>query len=135
MARRATGLKIVKTTEARNKIKQWFKKECREENIVQGRAELDRELRANLLFNGFYDSEEVQKNALDKFSFSSLDELYASIGYGGITVTKVLNKIKDDVHRLRRAQEKVEHILQPQPAKKRPRASPASLSRVLTTAW
>ena len=111
-------VKIVKTTEARNKIKQWFKKECREENIVQGRAELDRELRANLLFNGFYDSEEVQKNALDKFSFSSLDELYASIGYGGITVTKVLNKIKDDVHRLRRAQEKVEHILQPQPAKK-----------------
>ncbi len=111
-------VKIVKTTEARNKIKQWFKKECREENIVQGRAELDRELRANLLFNGFYDSEEVQKNALDKFSFSSLDELYASIGYGGITVTKVLNKIKDDVHRLRRAQETVEHILQPQPAKK-----------------
>ncbi len=111
-------VKIVKTTEARNKIKQWFKKECREENIVQGRAELDRELRANLLFNGFYDSEEVQKNALDKFSYSSLDELYASIGYGGITVTKVLNKIKDDVHRLRRAQEKVEHILQPQPAKK-----------------
>lgn len=111
-------VKIVKTTEARNKIKQWFKKECREENIAQGRAELDRELRANLLFNGFYDSEEVQKNALDKFSFSSLDELYASIGYGGITVTKVLNKIKDDVHRLRRAQEKVEHILQPQPAKK-----------------
>lgn len=111
-------VKIVKTTEARNKIKQWFKKECREENIVQGRAELDRELRANLLFNGFYDSEEVQKNALDKFSFSSLDELYASIGYGGITVTKVLNKIKDDVHKLRRAHEKVQHILQPQPAKK-----------------
>lgn len=111
-------VKIVKTTEARNKIKQWFKKECREENIAQGRAELDRELRANLLFNGFYDSEEVQKNALDKFSFSSLDELYASIGYGGITVTKVLNKIKDDVHKLRRAHEKVQHILQPQPAKK-----------------
>lgn len=111
-------VKIVKTTEARNKIKQWFKKECREENIVQGHAELDRELRANLLFNGFYDNEEVQKNTLDKFSFSSLDELYAAIGYGGITVTKVLNKIKDDVHKLRRAQEKIDHILQPQPAKK-----------------
>ena len=111
-------VKIVKTTEARNKIKQWFKKECREENIVQGHAELDRELRANLLFNGFYDNEEVQKNTLDKFSYSSLDELYAAIGYGGITVTKVLNKIKDDVHKLRRAQEKIDHILQPQPAKK-----------------
>ena len=111
-------VKIVKTTEARNKIKQWFKKECREENIVQGRAELDRELRANLLFNGFYDNEEVQKNALNKFSFNDLDELYAAIGYGGITVTKVLNKIKDDVRRLRRAQEVTERVLQPQPAKK-----------------
>ncbi|MBS6546130.1 MAG: bifunctional (p)ppGpp synthetase/guanosine-3',5'-bis(diphosphate) 3'-pyrophosphohydrolase [Butyricicoccus pullicaecorum] len=111
-------VKIVKTTEARNKIKQWFKKECREENIAQGHAELDRELRANLLFNGFYDNEEIQKNALNKFSFSSLDELYASIGYGGITVTKVLNKIKDDVRKLRKAQEKVDRVLQQQPAKK-----------------
>ncbi len=111
-------VKIVKTTEARNKIKQWFKKECREENIMQGRAELDRELRANLLFNGFYESEEIQQNTLEKFSFSTLDELYAAIGYGGITVTKVINKVKDDVHKMRRAQEKVERVLQPQPAKK-----------------
>ena len=86
--------------------------------IVQGRADLDRELRANLLFNGFYENEEVQKNALNKFSFNDLDELYAAIGYGGITVTKVLNKIKDDVRRLRRAQEVTERVLQPQPAKK-----------------
>src|SRR5699024_1394441 len=77
-------VKIVKTTEARNKIKQWFKKECREENIEQGKAELDRELKANLMYNGFYDNEEIQKNILQKFTFSSMDELYAAIGYGGI---------------------------------------------------
>ena len=116
-------VKIVKTTEARNKIKQWFKKECREENIEQGKAELDRELRANLLYNGFYDNEEVRSNALNKFSFNTLDELYAAIGYGGITITKVINKIKDDVMKLRRAQEKAEKVLQPQPdTKKKPKS-------------
>ncbi len=107
-------VKIVKTTEARNKIKQWFKKERREENIIQGREELDRELRANLLYNGFYENEEVQKNCLNKFSFAHLDEMYASIGYGGITVTKVINKVKDDVNRIRRAAERTERALQPQ---------------------
>lgn len=107
-------VKIVKTTEARNKIKQWFKKERREENIIQGREELDRELRANLLYNGFYENEDVQKNCLNKFSFAHLDEMYAAIGYGGITVTKVINKVKDDVNRIRRASERTERALQPQ---------------------
>lgn len=107
-------VKIVKTTEARNKIKQWFKKERREENIIQGREELDRELRANLLYNGFYENEDVQKNCLNKFSFAHLDEMYAAIGYGGITVTKVINKVKDDVNRIRRAAERTERALQPQ---------------------
>ena len=112
-------VKIVKTTEARNKIKQWFKKECREENIEQGKAELDRELRANLMYNGFYENEEIQKNILQKFTFSSMDELYAAIGYGGITITKVLNKIKDDVMKVRKAQEKIDKLEQPQNDKKK----------------
>ena len=106
-------VKIVKTTEARNKIKQWFKKECREENITNGHEDLDRELRANLLYNGFYENEEVQKNTLNKFSFASLDELYAAIGYGGITLTKVINKVKDDVGKLRRQREQAEHQGEP----------------------
>lgn len=112
-------VKIVKTTEARNKIKQWFKKECREENIEQGKAELDRELKANLMYNGFYDNQEIQKNILQKFTFSSMDELYAAIGYGGITITKVLNKIKDDVMKVRKAQEKIDKLEQPQTDKKK----------------
>jgi len=111
-------VKIVKTTEARNKIKQWFKKECREENITNGREDLDRELRANLLYNGFYENGEVFKNTLDKFSFNTVDELYAAIGYGGITLTKVINKVKDDVNRIRRANEQVERQNQPQPERR-----------------
>lgn len=112
-------IKIVRTTEARNKIKQWFKKERREENIINGREELDRELRANLLFNGFYDNSEVQKNTLNKFSYGSLDELYAAIGYGGITLTKVINKVKDDVGRLRRQHELAERAAHPQEPSRR----------------
>ena len=107
-------VKIVKTTEARNKIKQWFKKECREENIVNGKEDLDRELRANLLYNGFYENEEVQKNTLNKFSFNTVDELYAAIGYGGIMLTKVINKVKDDVGKLRRQREQAERAAHPQ---------------------
>jgi len=111
-------VKLVKTTEARNKIKQWFKKECREENIINGHEDLDRELRANLLYNGFYDNPEVQKNTLNKFSFTTIDELYAAIGYGGITLTKVINKVKDDVGKLRRQKELVERGTQHQPHKR-----------------
>ena len=57
-------LNMIKTSEARNKIKQWFKKECREENIEQGRADLDRELRSSLLYNHFMERPEVQANVL-----------------------------------------------------------------------
>lgn len=101
-------LKIVRTTEARNKIKQWFKKECREENIIKGKEDLDRELRANLLYNGFYENEGVIQNTLNKFSYQTIDEMYAALGYGGITLTKVLNKVKDEVGRVRRAAERLE---------------------------
>ena len=117
-------LKIVRTTEARNKIKQWFKKECREENIIKGKEDLDRELRANLLYNGFYENEEVIQNTLNKFSYQTIDEMYAALGYGGITLTKVLNKVKDEVGRVRRAAERLEkaeqmaHQPQQQPQKK-----------------
>lgn len=103
-------VKIVRTTEARNKIKQWFKKECREENIVQGKEELDRELKSNLIYNGFYESEEIQKDVLQKFSFNNVEEMYASLGYGGITITKVINKVRDDVTRMRRQQQERDRI-------------------------
>ncbi|MDO4175092.1 MAG: TGS domain-containing protein, partial [Eubacteriales bacterium] len=98
-------LKIIKTSEARNKIKQWFKKECREENIEQGRADLTRELRSALLYNHFMENPEIQENVLKKFGYPSLEELYAALGYGGITVTKVINKVRDEVIRARKKEE------------------------------
>ena len=106
-------VKIVKTTEARNKIKQWFKKECREENIVNGKEELDRELRANLLYNGFYENEEIRRTRSISSRFHA-SMMYAAIGYGGITVTKIINKVKDDVGKLRRQREQAERAAHPQ---------------------
>ena len=103
---------MIKTSEARNKIKQWFKKECREENIEQGRADLDRELRSSLLYNHFMERPEVQANVLKKFGYPSLEELYAAIGYGGITVTKVLNKVRDEVVRARKQEENRQPLTQ-----------------------
>lgn len=103
-------LKLIKTSEARNKIRQWFKKECQSENITRGREDLFRELRAHLIYNTFMDTESIQVAVLKKYNFETLEDLYASIGYGGISLSKILNRIKDDVIKLRKMQEKTEKI-------------------------
>ena len=89
-------LKIAKTSEARNKIRQWFKREKREENIVEGRAELDRELkRANIEF-----TDEELKNFLEtigrKQNCQNADDVYSAIGYGGIQLWKIMPRVKED---------------------------------------
>ena len=132
-------MKIVKTTEARNKIKRWFRRNAARENIVNGKEDLDRELRANLLYNGFYENEEVQKNTLNKFSFNTVDELYAAIGYGGIMLTKVINKVKDDVGKLRRQRESRPSVprIRRTSSSSAARINPATvlLSKALITVW
>lgn len=96
-------MQIVKTNGAKTKIKQWFKKERREENIEHGRADLERELRANLIFDNFQ-QEELQNTMLKRLNMPSMEELYASIGYGGLALSRVVAKIKDEVQR-QKAQE------------------------------
>lgn len=92
-------LSIVKTGEARNKIKQWFKKERREENIQLGRAEFEAELRRNLLVKVFED-EDFRAMILKKLDFQNMEDLYAAMGYGGITVRKVISRITDEHNRM-----------------------------------
>ena len=94
-------LKMVKTAEARNKIKQWFKKECREENIERGKADLERELRTALLYDDFQ-NEEVCAAVLKRLNFPTVEELYASLGYGGVMVSRVVIKVKEEATRLNR---------------------------------
>ena len=92
-------LKIAKSGSARTKIKQWFKKERREENVVQGRAMLEEELkRAGVTMAALQEADLIAP-FLKKQSMADLDDLYAAIGYGGVTATKTANRLRDELVR------------------------------------
>ncbi len=88
-------LSIVKTSEAKSKIRQWFKKEKREENIQRGREEVELGLRQALLQIEPADLQELLQTIAKRMGVTGVDELYASIGYGGISSSRVLTKIKE----------------------------------------
>jgi GTP pyrophosphokinase len=116
-------LGIIKSPEARNKIRQWFKKEKREENIVHGRVSFESELRHSNLQLADVTREDVLPKALKKLAYPSLDDFYAAIGYGGLSAQKAVNKIREDVMaaaRARRGEEKPEtpELLIPRPSKR-----------------
>lgn len=89
-------LKIVKTSEARNKIRQWFKKEKREENIVEGKAELEREFRRNNIELPEDQMKEFLQNIAKRQRCNTIEDLYASIGYGGTQLWRIIPRIKDE---------------------------------------
>lgn len=98
-------LKIVKTGEARAKIRSWFKKERRDENIVQGKADLEHEFRRNYLrFEGDKFNDFVLKIA-ERQHFSNADDFYAAIGYGGVQISRLMPGIKDEYNRNWRVKE------------------------------
>ncbi|HIT34331.1 MAG TPA: bifunctional (p)ppGpp synthetase/guanosine-3',5'-bis(diphosphate) 3'-pyrophosphohydrolase [Candidatus Faecousia intestinigallinarum] len=97
-------LTICKSNQARTKIKQWFKKEKREENILHGRASFESEMkRLQLPLTALADPELAQQ-LLKKLSFDNWDDMYAAIGYGGLTATKAVGRIRDDINRALKAQ-------------------------------
>lgn len=92
-------LNIVKTGESRSKIRSWFKKEKRDENIVNGRAEVEREFKRNFIR---LDSEQYEKflqKIAERQHFTALDDFYAAVGYGGIQITRLMPGIKDEYNR------------------------------------
>jgi len=93
-------LKIVKTSDARNKIRQWFKREKREENILIGKAEFEKECKKN----GFDFSEKelqtMMEPILKKKNIPSMDHFYASISYGGTVLWKIMPRIKEEYAKL-----------------------------------
>lgn len=99
-------LNIVKSPEARNKIRQWFKKERREENIAHGKLAFESELRCALLQASDISREDILPRLLKKLAFTSLDELYAAIGYGGMSAQKAVNRIRDELRTIDRAKKK-----------------------------
>ena len=99
-------LQLAKSSSARTKIKQWFKKERREENIQRGRDMFDAELRRSGLTMSDVTDDEVLPQILKKLSVPSLDELFAAIGYGGQTAVRSVNRVKDELARIRKPEKK-----------------------------
>ncbi len=92
-------LNICKSNQARTKIKQWFKKERREENILHGRASFESEMKRLMLPLSALNDPELEPQLLKKLSFDNWDDMYAAIGYGGLTAGKAVGRIRDDINR------------------------------------
>ena len=90
-------LNFVKSGSARTKIKQWYKKERREENIMRGRSMLEDELKHMGVSIDEALSPDIIQPVMKRLSFNEEDDLYAAIGYGGITVVRVANRLRDEV--------------------------------------
>ena len=97
-------LSICKSNQARTKIKQWFKKEKREENVAHGRASFEAEMRRAGLPLPITVDPEVGPQLLKKLAFSSWEDMYAAIGYGGLTSVKAVGRIRDEINRALRVQ-------------------------------
>ena len=96
-------LKIAKSGSARAKIKQWFKREKREENVVQGREMMEAELRRAGITMAELQEADLIAPFLKKQSMADMDDLYAAIGYGGLTATKTVNRLRDELVRAQKA--------------------------------
>ena len=97
-------LNICKSNQARTKIKQWFKKEKREENVAHGRSSFESEMRRIGLPLSITIDPEVAPQLLKKLAFDNWEDMYAAIGYGGLTATKAVGRIRDDINRAVKAQ-------------------------------
>jgi GTP pyrophosphokinase len=102
-------LNIVKTTEARNKIRSWFKKERREENVSEGTIALDRELKRNGILFTQDQREAFLISEAKRQHLNSVEDLLAAIGYGDLSLSRIMPRIRDEYNRLYReeSEEKV----------------------------
>ncbi len=93
-------LNIAKSGSARTKIKQWFKRERRDENIMRGREMLESEFKHNGITLDLLENEAVYSPLLTKLSLQTIDDLYACIGSGGITATRAAHRLRDEAAHL-----------------------------------
>ena len=96
-------LNICRSNQARIKIKQWFKREKRDENIIRGKASFESELRRIGINPEIIQSEEVLPLVLKRVSFDCLDDMYAAIGFGGLTAIKAVGRIRDELTKATKA--------------------------------
>ncbi|WP_342505281.1 bifunctional (p)ppGpp synthetase/guanosine-3',5'-bis(diphosphate) 3'-pyrophosphohydrolase [Sporosarcina sp. FSL K6-2383] len=104
-------LKIAHTSQAKNKIRQYFKKQLREENVVKGREMIEKEIKAQE-----YDIKETLtpegiKRVIEKFSFTSEEDMYAAVGFNGITAQQVVNRMAEKLRKEREQQDTIDKIV------------------------
>jgi len=112
-------LNIVQTNEARSKIRSWFKKERRDENIIEGKAALEKEFKRHRINLSESEYEDFLCDDFKKHNCETLDDFYASIGYGGILLSKIIPRLKDKYEKLHASEEKepaVVSVIQPKPS-------------------
>ncbi len=98
-------LQYAKSSNARSKIRQWFKHEKRDENIVNGRASFEAELKRCGVTLREMTSEEMLPQVLKKTSFNTLDDMYAAIGYGGVTSLKLVGRLREEIRKVTEARQ------------------------------
>lgn len=116
-------VKIARSSNARSKIRQWFKRERRDENIVNGRVSFESELKRCGVTLKELTAEENLPVILKKLSFKSLDDMYAAIGYGGVTSLKLIGRLREDIQRIlhqHQAERQAEVPVEGQPEVTRP---------------
>ena len=119
-------LKFVKSSSAKNRINQWFKKEQRAENIERGKEELDKEIKKLGMKTSELMTPEWTSLILEKYRFATIDDLYANIGFGGISEKKVVAKLLGEYrkeHQEEDLEQKIEELAQAKPVKSRPSKS------------
>ncbi len=89
-------IKMVKSSPAKSKIRSWFKKEKREENIVKGKEILERELKKNNIEPHLVLKESLLEEIGKRFNLLSEEDVYAAVGYGGVSFHQVISKLKDE---------------------------------------
>ena len=117
-------LHIVKTSEARSKIRSWFKRERRPENIAEGRQQLEREFRRNNIALADQQLQNFLAGIAERLHCNTVDDFYAALGYGGILLSRIMPRIKDEYQRTYKpapaASDDFSHLIQ---AGKRPVSS------------
>ena len=115
-------LNIAKTNEAKSKIRSWFKKERREENVFEGKNALEREFRRNNMRVPEDELDDFLKLDMRKHSCDTLDDFFAAIGYGGVQLSKVMQRLKSEYTKRYSEKEPEPEIVEdikPKPVKKK----------------
>lgn len=105
-------LKITQTSQAKNKIKQFFKKQRREENVTKGKELVEKEIRALELEPKDVLIEENMKPVLEKFNFTNEEDMYAAVGYQGITAASIATRLTEKIRRTKLKEEQLQATLE-----------------------